>query len=156
MFRSTFRVFDQRNYVEKSASKQRGFLDHWYYIEKSTWKQHGYFDQHNCIEKSTWKQHVFFDHRNYTERSTLKRCGFLDHQNYIEKKKHGSDVDFSISKITSKKYVQMTWNSSKFGLRHINVLSTWNRRWFDVVCSLGCFLNDDKSLHSISKHWNDG
>ena len=41
--------------------------------------------------KSTWEQREFFDHRNYI------------------KKVRGNDADFSISEITSKKYVEMMW-----------------------------------------------
>ena len=73
------------------------------------------------------------------------------------KKVRGNDVDFSTSEITSKKYVGTTWNfrpaklhrkstwkrrgnSSKFGLRRIDITSTSNRRRFDVACPLGCVL----------------
>ena len=61
---------------------------------------------------------------------------------------------FGSSKLHQKKYAETTWifrpaklhrkskwklrgNSSKFGLRRSNVISTWNRRRFNVVCSLG-------------------
>ena len=61
---------------------------------------------------------------------------------------------FSPPKLHRKKYVETTWifrsaklhrkstwkrrgNSSKFGLRRIDVISTSNRRRFDVVCPLG-------------------
>ena len=58
------------------------------------------------------------------------------------KKVHGNDVDFLISEFISKKLYQKSmskWpeNSSKFDLRCINVISTWNRRRLDVVRPLG-------------------
>ena len=53
------------------------------------------------------------------------------------KKVRGNDVDFPISEITSKKYVEMSGNSPKFGLRRIAVISTSNQRAFDVQCPLG-------------------
>ena len=65
-----------------------------------------------------------------------------------------NDVDFPLIKITSKKYVETTWifhpsklhreNTSKrcgnlsiFSFRRIHVISTSNRRRFDVLCPLG-------------------
>ena len=66
---------------------------------------------------------------------------------------------FRPAKLHRKKYVETTWifrpskshrkgtwkwrgNSSKFGLRRIDVISTSNGRGFDVVCALGiCFTN---------------
>ena len=68
--------FDQRNYIGKSASKQRECFDNRNYIEKSTWKKHGYFDQRKNVKKNKWKQRGFFDHWNYSEKSTWKRRGF--------------------------------------------------------------------------------
>ena len=53
------------------------------------------------------------------------------------KKVRRNEVDFSISEITSKNPVEMTGNSSKFGLRRIDVISTSNRRRFDVIRPLG-------------------
>ena len=91
-------------------------------------------------KKSTQKQRECFDQRNYTKKSTWKKRGFVGQRNYTEKKIRGNDVEFSISKITSKKYVEMTWKFVKFGIRRIDVISTWNRRRFDMVCPLGlCF-----------------
>ena len=72
------------------------------------------------------------------------------------KKVCGNDMDFSSIEITSKKvrgndvdsraaklHRKNTWkrhgNSSKFGIRRINVISTSNRCRFDVVCPLGIF-----------------
>ena len=53
------------------------------------------------------------------------------------KKVPENDVDFLISEITSKKYVETTWKFVDFGLRRIDVISTLNRRRFDVMCPLG-------------------
>ena len=66
------------------------------------------------------------------------------------KKVRGNEVDFSISKITSKKSWKWREYLSKFCLRRIDVISTLNRRGFDVVCSLGwnpsnCKCECDKS-----------
>ena len=55
------------------------------------WKQRGFFDQQNYTKKRTSKERGFFDHRNYTEKRTWKRRGFF------------------FNKVTSKKYVEMTW-----------------------------------------------
>ena len=54
----------------------------------------------------------------------------------ISKKVGGNDVFFFISKITSKKYMEIT---SKFGLWHIDVISTSTRRELDVECPLGIY-----------------
>ena len=67
------------------------------------------------------------------------------------KKVRGNNVDFSTSKIVLKKVLgndmvfltieitlkKQKWrgNLSKFGLRHMYVISTSNPRRFDVVCS---------------------
>ena len=59
-----------------------------------------------------WKQRGFFDHRNYVEKGAWKRRGFFDQRNYSEKVR-GNDVDFLISEITVKKYVEMTWKFVK-------------------------------------------
>ena len=55
------------------------------------------------------------------------------------KKVRRNNVDFLTIKITSKKYSEMRYfeNSSKFGLRCIDIISTSNRCGFDVVCPLG-------------------
>ena len=87
---------------------------------KSMWLQGGFFNHKNYIEKSMWKKRGFFKHRNYIEKNTWKQRGFFDHQSYIEK---------------------CTWkrrgNSSKFGLRRVDVISASNPRWFDMECPLG-------------------
>ena len=79
-----------------------------------------FFNHKNYIEKSMWKKRGFFKHRNYIEKNTWKQRGFFDHQSYIEK---------------------CTWkrrgNSSKFGLRRVDVISASNPRWFDMECPLG-------------------
>ena len=69
-------------------------------------------------KKSTWKQRGFFNQRNYA------------------KKVRGNEVDFSISEITSKKYMEMTWKfvetrSSTYG-GNIDVKSMWIRRGVPV------------------------
>ena len=70
------------------------------------------------------------------------------------KKVRGNNVHFWPSKLHRKKYVETTrifwsaklhqksmlkWrgNSSKFGVRCIDVISTSNRRWFNMKCPLG-------------------
>ena len=53
------------------------------------------------------------------------------------KKVRGNDVDFLISKITSKKLVEMTWKFFEIGLRRIDVISTLNQRRSDVERPLG-------------------
>ena len=65
-------------------------------------------------KKSTWKQHVFFQHQNYIGKkrgnnmqTTWKERGFSNIEIPLEIVP-GNDVDFSISEITSKKYVEMT------------------------------------------------
>ena len=64
------------------------------------------------------------------------------------KKVRGNDVDFSISKITSKNYVEMTWKfveiwSSTYR-RNIDVESTWIGRGVLVGKLLNIF---EKKLH---------
>ena len=121
------RFFDHQNYIQKSTWKQGRFFNHRNYIKKSMWEQGRFFNHRNYIKKSTWKQGRFFNHRNYIEKSTWKQRGFFDHGN-LSKKVGGNDVDFSISEITSKKYVEMTWKfveiwSSTYR-RNIHVEST--------------------------------
>ena len=67
----------------------------------------GFFNHQNYIAKRKGKQRGFFDHRSYIEKSTWKQRGLFNQQNYVEKVR-GNDVDFSINKITSKKYMEMT------------------------------------------------
>ena len=74
------------------------------------------------------------------------------------KKVRGNGVIFGSSKLHRKKYVEMVWifgssklhqkstrkwhgNSSKFGIGRIDVISTWNRLWFDLVYPLGLKLD---------------
>ena len=87
----------------------------------------GIFEPSKLHQKSTWKQRGFFDHQNYIDKSRWKKRGFFDHGNF-SKKVGGNDMDFSISEITSKKYVEMTWKfveiwSSTYR-RNIHVEST--------------------------------
>ena len=113
------RISARRNFVQRSACKQRGFSDH-HYIEKSKWKQRGYFNQRNYIEKSVCKQRGFFDHRNYAEKSTWKRGGFLDHWNnikFFDRRNYVEKVRKSLSKLFSLTY-----------RRNIHVESTSIRR----------------------------
>ena len=53
------------------------------------------------------------------------------------KKVRGNHVNFSTSKITSKKYAEMTWKFVEIWSSTYDVISTANRRGFDVVCPLG-------------------
>ena len=92
-------------------------------------KQRGFFDHRNYIEKSTWKHRGYFEQRNYTEKSTWKRRGFFDQRDYIEKVHEWRRI------------------LSKFALRRNDIISTWNRRRFKVVCPLGCMLNEFLKMH---------
>ena len=73
------------------------------------------------------------------------------------------NLDYLTTEITSEKYVESTWifrpsklhqksmwnrrgNSTKFGLRRIDVISTSNPRRFDVLYPLGLLLNADYLL----------
>ena len=82
-----------------------------------------------------------------------------------------NNLYFLTIEITSKKYVESTWifrpsklhrkstwnrrgNSSKFGLRRIDVISTSNPRRFDVVCPLGKYFTNPmtgRTYHVNSK-----
>ena len=53
------------------------------------------------------------------------------------KKVSGNHVNFSTSKITSRKYAEMTWKFVEIWSSTYDVISTANRRGFDVVCPLG-------------------
>ena len=53
---------------------------------------------------------------------------------------------FRPSKLHRKSTRKWRGNSSKFGLRRIDVISTSNRRGFDVACPLGYYL---KKLHHV-------
>ena len=61
-------------------------------------------------------------------------------------------MDFPTIEYTSKKYEQMTWKLSKFGLRRTDVISTSNRCGFDVVCPLGDAWNI-LLLQTNEKYW---
>ena len=73
-----------------------------------------------------------------TSKKVSRNTVDISKKEITSKKVRGNKVDFSIIEITLKK---STWkrrgNSSKFGLRRIDVISTSNRRRFDVVCLLG-------------------
>ena len=71
-------------------------------------------------KKSAWKQRGFFDHHIYAEKCMWKQRGFF-YQQLLHRKST----------------LKLRRNSSKYGLRRINVISTWNRRRFNVVCLLG-------------------
>ena len=58
------------------------------------------------------------------------------------KKVRGNDVEFSTIEITSKKYAEMTLKFVEIRLRYMDVISTSNRRGFDVLCPLGGFNYD--------------
>ena len=53
------------------------------------------------------------------------------------KKVRENHVDFSTIEITSKKYAEMTWKFVEIWSSTYDVISTANRRGFDVVCPLG-------------------
>ena len=93
----------QKKYVKKGEC-----FDHRNYVKKSKWKKRGVFFQRNFTRKSMCKQRGFFDHWNNVQKSIWKWRGFFNQQNYI------------------KKVRKMTWNSSKFSLQRISVISTSN------------------------------
>ena len=91
--------------------------------------------------KLHWKKDV--------EITWIFRPAKLHRKNYVE-----TTWIFRPKKLHRKRYVETTWifrpaklhrkstrkwrgNSSKFGLRRIDVISTSNRLGFDVVCPLG-------------------
>ena len=81
------------------------------------------------LHKKVRVNNVDFSTNEITPKKKVERGEFLNHRNYIEKS---------------------TWKwcgkSLKFGLQCIDVISTWNRCWFHVVCPLGGNL-------FITKHW---
>ena len=123
------------------------------WIEKTTWKQRGFFDQRNCIKKVRGNN---VDHSTSVITSTKVRGNNEDFSTIeiMSKKYVKITWIFQPAKLHQKKYVETTWifrpsklrrksawkrrgNSAKFGLRRIDVISTSNRRRFDVVCPLG-------------------
>ena len=92
-----------------------------------------------------------FCRKKYLQIKWISRQKKLHRKKYVE-----MTWIFLPSKLHGKKCVETTWifrsaklhrkstwkrrgNSSKFGLRRIDVISTSNRRRFDVVCPLGNF-----------------
>ena len=65
-----------------------------------------------------------------------KQRGFFQQSKLHWKKVSRNNVDFSISEITSKKYVEMTWKFVKIWSltyrRNIDIKSTWIRRGMSV------------------------
>ena len=101
-----------------------------------------------CVE-TMWIFRLSKLHRKkYVGKTWIFRPAKLHRKKYVE-----TTWVFWPSKLRRKKYVETTWifrsakfyrkstwkwrgNSSKFGLQRIDVISTWNRRRFDVVCPL--------------------
>ena len=86
--------------------------------------------------KITWNKvsenSVSFLTREITSKKVREKNVDISTSKTTPKKVHGNDVDFLISEFISKKLYQKSmskWpeNSSKFDLRRINVISTWNR-----------------------------
>ena len=143
----------QKKYIEITW-----VFDQWNYNDESTWKQSGFFCLRNYCEKSTWKQTWIFRpatlyRKNYMETTWIFWPGKLHWKTYVE-----TTWIFRSAKLRGKKYVKTTWifrsaklhwksswkwrrNSSKFVLQRIDVISTLNRRGFDVVCPLGLLLS---------------
>ena len=88
--------------------------------------------------------------KRYVETTWIFRPAKLHRKKYVK-----MTWSFGPSKFHRKKYMEMTWifqsvkfhrkcmwkwrwNSSKFGHQRIDVISTWNRHRFDVVCPSGC------------------
>ena len=100
------------------------------------------------------KQSGLFDHQNYIKKvsrnismkeitSKKARGSKVDFSTIkiTSKKVHGNDMDFSISKITSQKYMKMTWKFVEiWSSNGLHVISTSNRRRFDVECPLGSLI----------------
>ena len=104
-----------------------------------------------------------FHRKKYVETTWIFRTLKLRRKKYVETK-----WIFRPSKLQRKNYVEMTWifqsaklhqkstwirrgNSSKFGLRRIDVISTSNRRRFDVVCSSGYTFRLYTSIRKVKK-----
>ena len=69
----------------------------------------------------------------YVETTCIFQPSKLHRQRYVE-----TTSIFRPLKLHRKSTRKWRGNSSKFGLRHIDVISTSNRRGFDMVCPLGC------------------
>ena len=82
--------------------------------------------------KNTSNQSQFFAHRNYVEQSTSKHLHGRSDLDFVRR----FFIDFSSIKISLKKNVEITWNLPIFSFYCIDIKSTSNRRWFDVVCCL--------------------
>ena len=91
-------------FLRKSYVQTKWIFNNQNYVKKVS-RNTGYFDERNYLGKSTWKQGGFFNHQNYIEKSTYIFLPLKLHR----KKVCGNDVDFSISKITPKKYVGIMW-----------------------------------------------
>ena len=135
-------IFRPEKLHQKNACKTYGFFDLRDYTEKNPWKHCGFFDHRNYIEKSMrikrgWSKtsEIMSWMLCYIMSSTWKLHGFFNHQ-ITSKKVRGKGVDFSISEITSKKYMEITckfveiWPSTY--RRNINVESRWMRRGVPV------------------------
>ena len=66
-----------------------------------------------------------------SKKSTRKQRGLFDQLNHL-KKVRGNNVDFSINKITSKKYVEMTWKCMEICRNLVLNVSRQCRRRIDV------------------------
>ena len=105
--------------------------------------------------------------KRYVEITWIIRPAKLHRKKYVE-----TTWIFRPAKLHRKKYVEITWifrrsklhrkstrkwrgNSSKFGLRRIDVISTSNRCGLDVVCPLGTcwYLSWRKSNNSFACEW---
>ena len=109
------------------------------------------------LRQSTSKWGRFFARQNYVQQVASKQRQFFALWNYIFKKVHRNNVDLSLIKITSSKYVETTslfhpsklhqkstskscWKLSIFSLQRTDIISPSNRRRFNVVCPLGLYL----------------
>ena len=136
-------VFNISKTYEKDISKQPQFFAFQSYIKIcaqvtsvfhlsctiNTPKQCRFFVHGNQVEKITSKRHWSFVYRNYAKQSMSKRRRFFADRNY-RKKVRWSDVDFLPIEITSKKW---RGNLSIFSFWRIDIISTSNRRRFDVL-----------------------
>lgn len=105
-----FSVFQK--HIKISTSKMHQFSIE--IASKNTLKQRRHFVHWKYVKQSTSKQRLFFAHQKYVEESTLQQRRFFVHRN--------SNL--------RQTYVEIC----RFFFVNIDVISTSNRRRFDMVC----------------------
>ena len=84
-----------------------------------------------CVEATWIIRPVKLKQKNYVETTWFFRSSKLRRKNYVE-----TTWIFQSAKLHQKSTWKWLENLSKFGFQHINIISTWYRRRFDVVCPL--------------------